>query len=52
MIEINLNKIVKSYGFNKVLDEFSLEIKTGEVITFIGENGCGKSSSYYRYKPL
>lgn len=44
MIEINLNKIVKSYGFNKILDEFSLEIKTGEIITFVGENGCGKST--------
>ncbi|MBE6149699.1 MAG: ABC-F family ATP-binding cassette domain-containing protein [Firmicutes bacterium] len=44
MIEINLNKIVKSYGFNRVLDELSLEVKTGEIITFIGENGCGKST--------
>lgn len=44
MIEISLNKIDKSYGFNKILDEFSLEIKTGEVITFVGENGCGKST--------
>ena len=44
MIEISLNKIVKSYGFNPVLDEFSLEIKTGEIITFVGENGCGKST--------
>ena len=45
MIEINLNKIVKTYGFNNlVLDELSLEIKTGEIITLIGENGCGKST--------
>lgn len=44
MIEINLNKIVKSYGFNRVLDNFSLEVKTGEVITLVGENGCGKST--------
>jgi len=44
MIEINLNKIVKSYGFNKILDEFSLGIKTGEIVTLVGENGCGKST--------
>ncbi len=44
MIEISLNKIVKSYGFNKILDEFSLDIKTGEIITLVGENGCGKST--------
>ena len=44
MIEISLNKIEKNYGFNKVLDGFSLDIKEGEVITLIGENGCGKST--------
>ena len=44
MIEISLSKIVKSYGFNKVLDEFSLDIKSGEVITLVGENGSGKST--------
>jgi len=44
MIEVCLNKIVKSYGFDRVLDEFSLEVKTNEIITLIGENGCGKST--------
>ena len=44
MIEISLNKIVKSYGFDKVLNEFSLEINTGEIVTFVGENGSGKST--------
>ena len=44
MIEISLNKINKSFGFNKVLDNFSLELKTGEVVSLIGENGCGKTT--------
>ena len=44
MIEISLNKIIKTYGFNRVLDGFSLEVKTGEVIVLIGENGSGKST--------
>ena len=44
MIEISLNKIEKTYGFNKILDGFSLDIKEGEIITLIGENGCGKST--------
>ena len=44
MIEISLNKIVKSFGFNNILDEFSLEVKTGEIITLVGDNGCGKTT--------
>ena len=44
MIEISLNKIVKTFGFNIVLNELSLEIKTGEIISLIGENGCGKTT--------
>ena len=44
MIDISLNKIVKSYGFNRVLDGLSLDIKENEIITLIGENGCGKST--------
>ena len=44
MIEISLNKVVKSYGFNIVLDEFSLDVKTGEIITLVGDNGSGKST--------
>ena len=44
MIEISLNKIFKSYGFNTIINDLSLEIKTGEVVSLIGENGCGKTT--------
>ena len=44
MIEISINNIKKSYGFKNILDGFSLEIKTGDKVSLIGENGCGKTT--------
>src|SRR5574344_1523890 len=44
MIEININKINKNYGFNSVLNDFSFELKTHERIGLIGCNGCGKTT--------
>ena len=38
MLEINLSKICKAYNGKKVLDNFSLELKTGEHIALIGPN--------------
>ncbi len=44
MIEIGLNKLTKNYGNKEVLKEISFEIKTGEHVAIIGQNGCGKST--------
>jgi ATP-binding cassette subfamily F protein 3 len=46
MIEINLNNIVKSFGFKNVLNGFNFETKTGERIALIGPNGCGKTTIF------
>lgn len=46
MLEISLSKIVKNYGFKRVLDEFSLDMLKGERIALIGPNGCGKSTLF------
>ena len=45
MIEISLNKINKSYGFNNVLNNLSFDVKTNERIALIGSNGCGKTTT-------
>lgn len=44
MIDINLNKICKSYGFDKVLNNICLTINKGERVALIGANGSGKST--------
>jgi ATP-binding cassette, subfamily F, member 3 len=44
MIELNVNGLVKYYGANKLFENISLEIKTGDRIGLIGQNGCGKTT--------
>lgn len=44
MIEISLNNVKKTFGFKNVLNDISFEIKTGERVAPIGDNGCGKST--------
>jgi len=41
---LELNKISKSYGDNKLIDSFSYTFKKGEKIGIVGKNGVGKST--------
>lgn len=41
---ISLKNINKSFGSNKILENFNLEIKKGESIAILGESGSGKST--------
>ncbi len=44
MIELNINNLTKYYGANKIFETISFEIKTGEHIGLVGQNGCGKTT--------
>jgi ABC-2 type transport system ATP-binding protein len=42
---IKISKLAKSYDKQKVVDNLSLQIKTGEIFGFLGPNGAGKTST-------
>ena len=41
---IKIEKLSKSFGFKKVLNEISLDIEKGDFITLFGPNGAGKTT--------
>ena len=41
---LNLNALFKSFGSKKVLRGVTLEIKSGEIVTLVGDNGSGKTT--------
>lgn len=43
---ILFDKVTKSYGYEKIFDEFSLKVLKGEHIGLIGNNGSGKTTFF------
>jgi iron(III) transport system ATP-binding protein len=44
MPTLHLERIVKKYGKVKAVDELSLEVREGELLTLLGPSGCGKTT--------
>ena len=44
MSKIVIKNLEKSFGDNKVINNFNIEIDDGEFIVLVGPSGCGKST--------
>lgn len=44
-MSITVNKLTKTYGAQKAVDDISFNIDKGEIVGFLGPNGAGKSTT-------
>ena len=42
---IKVEKLCKSFGSKKVLNDISFEVRPGEILGFVGPNGAGKTTT-------
>lgn len=44
-MEVSVENLTKSYGFQKAVDNISFKVNTGEITGFLGPNGAGKTTT-------
>ncbi len=47
MSVLKIQNLLKSYNSRRVVDEISLELRSGEIVGLLGPNGAGKTSTFY-----
>jgi iron(III) transport system ATP-binding protein len=45
MPQLTLRNVVKTYGRTRAVDDLSLEVREGELLTLLGPSGCGKTTT-------